>query len=72
MTEIPKESDPEDWESDWNDYGELPTVIPDFNVALSDFITTKGGVKASFPEVLRKEGGYVHSNVTSRYSLLRS
>jgi hypothetical protein len=69
MAEIPEASNPQerneddvskdadDWESDWNDYGKLPTFIPDFNVALSDYIIKKGGVKASFPEGLRKEGG---------------
>jgi hypothetical protein len=64
--------DPDDWESDWNDYGELPTFIPDFNVSLSDFIIKNGGVKTSFPEIFRLEGGYVHLSASEKYSLLRS
>jgi hypothetical protein len=69
MTKIPTdkdetEKDKEDtskemdkWESRWNDYGELPLFIPDFNVALAKFVVQQTEVDESFPKILRKEGG---------------
>jgi hypothetical protein len=48
------------WEAQWDDFGELPSTIPEFNVALSDFIVKQLGTPTTFPQVLRKEGG-IHS-----------
>jgi hypothetical protein len=30
--------DTREWELQWNDYGDLPSFIPEFNVALAEFI----------------------------------
>jgi hypothetical protein len=69
MTKIPAdkdeiEKDKEDasketdkWESRWADYGELPSFIPDFNVALAKFVVQQTEVDESFPKIFRKEGG---------------
>jgi hypothetical protein len=48
------------WESQWDDFGDLPSFIPKFNVALTEFIIKQTGTKEIFPEVLRQEGG-IHS-----------
>jgi hypothetical protein len=47
----------QNWEAEWYDYGELPDTIPDFNVALADFLITQAGVDPTFPATLRREGG---------------
>jgi hypothetical protein len=45
------------WEAQWYDYGSLPDTVPDFNVALAEFIIKQAGVDESFPSTLRQEGG---------------
>jgi hypothetical protein len=47
----------ENWEAQWYDYGSLPDTVPDFNVALAEFIIKQAGVDESFPSTLRQEGG---------------
>jgi hypothetical protein len=50
----------EAWESQWEDFGDLPSHIPEFNVALAEFIMKQTGTKLIFPEVLCQEEG-IHS-----------
>jgi hypothetical protein len=44
------------FEAQWNDFGALPQ-IPEFNVALAEFIVQRAATETSFPEILRQEGG---------------
>jgi hypothetical protein len=50
----------DDVEAQWYDYGSLPNTIPDFNMALSEFLIKQAGVNESFPATLRHEAG-IHS-----------
>jgi IS1 family transposase len=50
----------EAWESQWEDFGNLPSHITEFNVALAEFIIKQTGTKLIFPEVLCQEGR-IHS-----------
>jgi hypothetical protein len=45
------------WESQWHDFGALPKFIPEFNVALGEFIVKQAETMESFPETLCQEGG---------------
>jgi hypothetical protein len=61
MTEMLNKDDTESettevWEAQWNDFGALPQ-IPEFNVALAEFIVQQAGTKTSFPEILHQVGG---------------
>jgi hypothetical protein len=38
-------------------FGELPAIIPEFNVALAKSIIKQTGTKVTFPETLHQEGG---------------
>jgi hypothetical protein len=49
----------DEWEAQWQDFGQLPsTLIPEFNVALAEFIVNQTGTSRTFPEILRKERRY--------------
>jgi hypothetical protein len=53
----PKSEDYDIWESKWLDFGGFPAIIPEFNVALAEFIIKQTGTKVIFPETLHQEGG---------------
>ncbi len=41
-----------DWEAQWDDYGSLPDTVPEFNVALAEFLVKQAGVNETFPTIL--------------------
>jgi hypothetical protein len=43
------------WESQWNDCGKLPSFMPEFNVALAEFIVKQAGTDETFPACLPRE-----------------
>ncbi len=61
VEEASKSEASDDWDAQWQDFGELPSsLIPEFNVALADFIIKQTQGRRTFPEALRTEGG-IHS-----------
>jgi hypothetical protein len=47
-----KSEDSDVWESKWDDFGKLLAIMPEFNVALAEFIVQQTGTKVTFPDTL--------------------